>query len=346
MRLARSIYTEDGKLLLSAGQLLKNDYINNLHKKGFTSLYIGEIPSDIELPEVVSEKVRYQATRAVHDSITAIKKTGRFDRKRVIQAVDAIIEELLQEKDLIVNILDLKSTGDYTFRHSVNVCILSLIIGRSMFYYKDKLRELGVGSLLHDIGKSLIPDNILNKKGRLTNEEFEEIKKHSRLGYDLLLPFKNMNLLSRHISYQHHERYDGSGYPRGLEGDSIIEYARIVAIVDCYDAMTSDRVYRTAMMPADAIKEIAHKSKDQYDPKIIKIFLRSVAPYPVGVKVVLNTGQEAIVLKINPKDVVRPVIALLKNHNSISNNGHDILKRIDMLEDESLEIVKASHGSA
>lgn len=343
MRLGKNIYNENGNLLLSAGVLLQENYIKKLKRKGFSAIFVGEIPSDIEIPEIVSEKVRLRAIRTIRDSIGSIKSNGKLDLKRLSRVVDLIVDEILQEKDLIINLLDLRSIGDYTYRHSVNVCILSIIIARSLFYSRDQLKNLGVGAILHDIGKAMISENILNKKDTLTNEEFKEIKKHSRYGYEILGKFKNINLLSKHIAYQHHERVDGSGYPRELTSDDMIEFAKIVSIVDVFDAMTSNRVYRDACLPSEAIKQIAKTDREKFDSKLIKIFMRSIAPYPVGVKVQLNNGLEGIVTKINSEAIDRPVITITEKSN-IGPYDKEYLTdfRLDLCIDDSLEIISST----
>lgn len=335
MRLAKSIYSEAGILLLNAGSVLRFEYLTQLKNKGFASLFIGEVPEDIEVPEVISDFVRMEASRTMREAMISIKHTGGFDAKKLEKIVDMIIDEILAKKDIIVNVMDLKSTGDYTFRHSVNVCILSLMIGRSLLYPHKKMHELGMGALLHDIGKSLISSEVLEKKGRLTDEEFDEIKKHARYGYDILLPFDSLSLLSKHVAYQHHERLNGTGYPRKINTKEIVEYAKVVAIVDCYDAITSDRPYKKKKPPVEAIKELSLPMfKKDFDQKAMRHLVRMVAPYPVGITVELSDGRSAIVTKINPEAIDRPVVTILTETEKKSS------ERVSLLEDETININK------
>ena len=162
----------------------------------------------------------------------------------VRNSVCKMIDELMDVSDTMVNLQDLKSNDQYTFSHSVNVCVLSLITGISMKYGEEKLRELGIGAMLHDVGKTRIPSEILNKPGSLTAEEFDIIKKHTSYGYELLKKSKELSTYASYIALTHHERYDGEGYPLGLRGEELHEFARIVSIADVYDAITSDRVYK------------------------------------------------------------------------------------------------------
>lgn len=336
MRLAKSLYSVNGTLLLNSGAVLKQEYIEQLKNKGFNALFIGVAPEDIEVPEVVSETVRMEASCALRESMISIQNSGSFNQQRLEKIVDMIIEEILTKKDIIVNVIDLKSINDYTFRHSVNVCILSLMLGRSLLYSQKKMHELGMGALLHDIGKSLIPAEILDKKDALTNEEFEEIKKHARYGYEILVPFESMNLLSKHVAYQHHERVSGTGYPRKLINSDIVEYAKVAAVADCYDAMTSDRPYKVRTSPKEALKELNLPNfKDGFDQKSMRHLVKMIAPYPVGTKVTLTDGQSAIITKINAEAIDRPLVTIISGDNKIPAEG---ATRLNLLEDETVDI--------
>ncbi len=178
--------------------------------------------------------------------------------------------------------------------YSVNTTVLSLIIGIGRNYSTDQLLELGMVVLMHDIGKLKVPEKILNKTDPLTKEEFEEIKKHAMYGYEMLRLNQDISLLSAHVALQHQEKYDGSGYPRGLKGKEIHEYARIATISDVYEALTSVRVYRGAMEPYKAYEFITVNSGSHFDPEFVKAFCKNVAVYPNGTGVVLSYGCAAM----------------------------------------------------
>lgn len=185
--LAKTIITIDGKVLLASGMELTEEYIRKLQANGISEIYIeDEISKDIHVPEVVREEIVNEAKQMVKVMMTKPSIKTSIDGRQVMEIVDKIISSILANKDIIANLCDIRSVDDYTFSHSVNVCILSLIIGIGLGYNGDKLRELGVGSILHDIGKVMVPNHILKKPYQLTSEEFEEIKKHAYYGYEIL----------------------------------------------------------------------------------------------------------------------------------------------------------------
>ena len=186
-----------------------------------------------------------------------------------------------------------------------------------MGWANSKLMELGMGVMLHDVGKIKIPENILNKKGKLTPEEYEIIKKHSKFGFEILRRTHDLSLLSAHIAFQHQERWDGSGYPRGLKETQIHEYGRIAAIADVYDALTSKRIYRTAKQPYEAYEYMVAKSGSEFEPSLInKVFKRCIAPYPTGTGVRLSNGQRGNIVRQNPEFPTRPFVRITHQRES------------------------------
>ena len=155
--------------------------------------------------------------------------------------VDQIIDELLADLSVLVNLTDIRTFDDYTFASLSNVSVLAIMTGITMGYNDLQLKELGVGAILHDLGKIRIDKSILSKTGELSKEEYEEVKRHPVYGFEILRQYQDVSLLSANVAFQHHERWDGSGYPRGLSGENILEYARIVAACDVYDALLADR---------------------------------------------------------------------------------------------------------
>ena len=229
--LAKTIITIDGKVLLASGMELTEEYIRKLQANGISEIYIeDEISKDIHVPEVVREEIVNEAKQMVKVMMTKPSIKTSIDGRQVMEIVDKIISSILANKDIIANLCDIRSVDDYTFSHSVNVCILSLIIGIGLGYNGDKLRELGVGSILHDIGKVMVPNHILKKPYQLTSEEFEEIKKHAYYGYEILKNTNGISMVASYIALGHHERIDGSGYPYQLKEENIHKAARIVAV--------------------------------------------------------------------------------------------------------------------
>ncbi|HAA24811.1 MAG TPA: HD-GYP domain-containing protein [Ruminiclostridium sp.] len=310
--LAKTIMSLDGKVLLAAGMEITEEYKRKLQANRISEIYIeDEISKDIQVPEVVREEIVYEAKQMVKAMMTKPSVKTSIDGRKVMEIVDKIISSILANKDIIANLCDIRSVDDYTFSHSVNVCILSLIIGIGLGYSGDRLRELGVGSILHDIGKVMVPNDILKKPYQLTSEEFEEIKKHTYYGYEILKNTSGISMTASYIALEHHERIDGSGYPYQLKDDNIHKAARIVAVSDVYDALTSDRIYRKKLMPHEVIDYITSLGSHHFDQEVVDVFIRFIAYYPVGMGVILNTGERGIVKEYNKKYPVRPVVRVV-----------------------------------
>jgi HD-GYP domain-containing protein (c-di-GMP phosphodiesterase class II) len=226
-----------------------------------------------------------------------------------------LVDELRRNQGLLVNFIDMRTRGDYLFSHSVNVCILSIMTGIGLEYDELKLRDLGIGALMHDIGKLEISSDILNKTGRLSQEEVEEIKKHPIYGFETLRRNPDISLMSAHCAFQHHERYDGSGYPRGLTGNGIHEFAHIVAIADVYDALTSDVSYRSAVPVYEALAIILKATGTLFDERLVTCFMENIAVYPIGTVVRLNTNQIGVIVDISRENKTKPVIRIITNEH-------------------------------
>jgi len=300
MIVAQAIYAADGNILINKDVVLKASYIIRLKELGVPAVYIHDKRlGDLQVEDVVSEQTRLSSLNAVKElfeqtrrgsQITILTGADRFKR-----VVSNIIEDLLGHKELMINLTDIRALDDYTFAHSVNVCILAVVTGLTLGYNRTDLVNLGMGALLHDIGKTAVPLDILNKPGKLTPEEFELVCRHPQLGFDILRMCKDVAMLSAKVALQHHERYNGSGYPKGLKRSQVHEFARITGIVDVYDALTADRVYRRAYPPNEAFEMLAGSGNFTHDYRLVKAFLANVAIYPVGTIVKLNSGDVGVV---------------------------------------------------
>jgi len=330
MQVAKSIYKADGMPLLRAGTLLTDGYIRRLMDLGISAVYIyDEYTADLDITDVICESTRVEAVAKLRKVMDAAR-LGQGINLNIVretkEIVNKIIDDLLVNKDILVNLNDIRVVDDYTFGHSVNVSVLSLIVGIAMGYNQLQLRDLGVGALLHDVGKTQINEKILKKPTSLQAEEFEEIKKHTWYGYEILRNCDNISLLSSHIALQHHEGYNGNGYPRNLHGTEIHEYARIVSVVDIYDALTSDRVYRKAILPYYAIELLQTLKGDKLDPQIVDLFLRHIPPYPLGSKVKLSTGEFGFVIDLNKNSITRPVVRIFQDTKKGIYHEIDLVK--------------------
>ena len=314
VRLAKAIFSSEGNILLASGTELKESYIDRLKAHNITEVYLDDdISRDIIVEDIVCEQTRHEAKALVKNLMNNYKVSCAIDVDKVKDIVNNIIEELLSSRDILVNLSEIRSVDDYTFEHSVNVCILSLIIGIGLEYSLARLRDLGIGALLHDIGKLRIPEEILKKPSQLTVEEFEEIKKHTLYGYEILKNNSNVSMISAFIAFSHHERCDGSGYPLQVKDNDIHHCARIVAVADVYDALTSDRVYRSKMRPHEVFEYITSLRHHHFDQDVTNSFLKYITMYPVGSGVVLSSKESGIVVRVNKKIPTRPVVRIIYN---------------------------------
>ena len=220
MKVGRTIYSTEGRPLLVSGMVLNENYIQRLRDYGIGSIIIkDDMFEEIEEPpDIISEQTRLESVKTVREVFRNFETKKRIDLKTVQETVNNLIDEVLSNRDLLMNFSDIRSYDDYTFCHSVQVCVLSIITGLSMGLDQLKLKELGAGALIHDIGKTRLDKELLNKPGQLTPEEYNEIKRHSETGFEILRANREMSLLSAHIAFQHHERWDGQGYPRACAG--------------------------------------------------------------------------------------------------------------------------------
>ncbi|SFR13018.1 HD-GYP domain-containing protein [Desulfoscipio geothermicus] len=313
MKIGISVFNANGQILLIAGTILTEKFIKRLAKLNVPAVYIddGFLP-DIEIDDVVTEKTRTQAIQVTKKLFQDFHFTRTLTGLEKIQdVISTIIDDLLNNHTIMLNLVDIRSTDEYTFGHSVNTCILSLITAIHMGFNHNILRRLAMGAIMHDLGKILVPSEILNKPGRLTAEEFEVIKKHSESGYKVLTRKRNFYTISALVALQHHERYDGSGYPNGLTGDEIHQFSAIVGLVDMYDALTADRVYRKAYSAYEAYEMISALGDYMFDFQVVESFLHHIAAYPVGTLVELNTGEIAAVVDNRPGFSMRPKIRVL-----------------------------------
>ena len=253
-------------------------------------------------------------TRKYVDEMLADARAGEIiNTNKAKLLVAELANNIVENLDASMWLTQLKSRDEYTAIHSLNVCVLSLTFGRALGLPIEELNEIGLGALLHDIGKMRIPLSILNKPGKLTKDEFEIMKSHPGIGYELIRNDKNLSPDVLSIVRNHHERLSGQGYPDKLTEENITFYTKIVSITDVYDAITSDRVYHDGMTPHDALKSLYEWMPDNYDTNLIQKFIRTIGIYPVGSAVELSTGHIGIVVKLNESHRLKPVVMIIMN---------------------------------
>lgn len=312
MKLAKPLYTADGKILLNAGLEMKERYIERLRDLDVTYIYIeDELTADIDVPDVVSDQSRLEAVATAKQIMETVKTGRKVDAGPAKKIANNLVDELCRNAGTLVNFIDMRTKTDYVFSHSVNVCILAVMTGINLGFDELRLRDLGVGALLHDVGKTLVPPEIVNKTDRLTLSELAEIRKHTEYGFEILRKNPDISLMSAHCAFQHHERYDGSGYPRALVGSDIHQFAHIVALADVYDALTSDVTYRKAVPVYEALAIITKAAGTYFDPELVDHFVSNIAPYPIGSVVRLSNNQVGVVVDISHEAKTKPVVRII-----------------------------------
>ncbi len=332
-RLSTDLTVSQNRILLRRGRELSHTIIKKLETLGFQGVYVDDkLSEDIVVSDIISHELKSIA-RAEMQALFYNGENNRHSSVRkqmpsIKSIVHNIVDEVVHNRDIMVNIIDIRAYDDYTYSHSLNVAVLSVVMGTALGLTKKQLYDLAMGALLHDTGKMFVKKEILNKPARLTPEEFEEIKTHSERGYLYLCEQLEIPEHARIVALQHHEQYCGNGYPGGLAKDSIHLYGRICCVADVYDALTSDRPYRKSMLPSDALEYIMSGYNTLFDPMVVEILTKKIAPYPVGTCVRLSTGQVGIVVKNYQETSLRPRIRLIVN-------GEPIDEYIDLSEDMS-----------
>lgn len=259
----------------------------------------------------VAREVQREAHSIVRNYMQDIRAGKNIESKKVKLVVNQMIDSIFRNRDALTSITRIKGYDEYTFVHSINVCILCLTLGRHLNFSREELQQMGIGALLHDVGKMKVPAHILNKPGKVTEEEFAEIKKHTLNTLEVLGKAGEIPDASKQIALQHHERYNGKGYPYGLVGDQISQFGQIAAIVDVYDAITSDRCYKAGIPPHMGIKKIYEWAKSDFNQVLVEKFIQSIGIYPIGTLVQLDTDEVGLVYSINHEKLLRPKVLLI-----------------------------------
>ena len=344
MKIDQSIIDKTGRILIARGTFLDSYLIDGLRRLGINGVYIREGEEEepvVTMDEVVSVQAQKKIERLAVADRTRVKLSESV-KKRVQEGISylysntdaadladttkSIASELLraiEDNDaLAIDIGMLKVSDEYTFKHSVDVATMAMVVARKMGLSQEEVYDIGVAGLLHDIVKSKIPNEVLNKPGRLTDEEFAIMKQHPILGYNILKSNEGLKDSIKYAVLQHHEKINGKGYPMGVDTSVITDFAKILAVVDIYDALVTERPYKEAFSQRDAV-EMLMAMTYELDMDALKGFLGSVILYPVGCIVELSNGEKAKVVENFTDYILRPKVVEIKT-GKVYDLAHDL----------------------
>ncbi len=301
MRPAEDIYDEENVLLLDSSKRLDQSYIDGLRNMGVTGIYIEDyLSKDVVVKNAITTKQRKR-------TVSSLQK---MDIDAGMDEAKDIVSGIVHNDDISLDMKDMRSFDNYTFYHSVNVAVLCTIIGKEYGLNSRELVMLCTSGLFHDLGKTRLDIRVLNKPGKLTQEEFAQIKRHVEYSYEILKARQDIAECVREGALYHHENFDGTGYPRGLKGEQIPLFARIMRVADVYDSLISKRPYKEAFPVNETIEYLLGGCGTLFDESVVSAFLHSVPIYPKGQKVKLTDGREGFIIANNHENVLRPTIRL------------------------------------
>ena len=273
--------------------------------------------SENEFRQALVDSFRvYKDARGWIDTMLEDSRLGKgVDTVKARKLVTQLADEVISNPDALIWLTHLKSRDEYTATHCINVCILALTFGRDLALDDNQLHRLGMGALLHDIGKMQVPDEILNKPGSLTKEEFGIMMQHPSIGHTMLVDDNELDMESLHIVLHHHERLDGGGYPDGISEEEIPLLTRVASIVDVYDAITSDRCYHDGVAPALALENLFKWAAGNFDISLLQEFIKCLGIYPIGSVVRLNTREVGLVVATEAAHRIKPIVLLTTRAN-------------------------------
>lgn len=335
--LGKSILAFDGKILLNQGTILNSSYMNKIKEMGVYYIYV----IDDELEDVeVNDNFLVDLKRSAMNSISNIMKNTLLikDRKEgieVIKTLEDLIQYIAENADINKSLNDIQTHNNQRYVHCVEVCVMSIFLGKTMKLKREQLKELGLAAILHDVGMAKISPKILEKNGGYSPEELLVLREHPHKGYEILKQNTGISETVLKSVLQHHERIDGKGYPKGLLGHQIHKYAKIIAVCDMYDLVTNNDNYKKSFKPYDAYELIIGGSSYIFDEEVVFSFRKTFSVYPLGSCVMLSNGIEGYVVKQNKNFPDRPVLRVTYD----KDKGENIEPyEIDLVEDINVVI--------
>ena len=272
------------------------------------------VPASAEFARAA--KICAQSKRAVTSMFQEARMGKAVDTAGAQKLVEEITDSVSRNPGALISLARLKTADDYTYMHSVAVCALMIALAKQLGLDEEQTRKLGIAGLLHDLGKALMPMEVLNKPGKLTDEEFAIIKTHPEEGYKLLLSSTGADEIALDVVLHHHEKTDGSGYPKRLKDVEISLHAKMGAVCDVYDAITSNRPYKAGWDPAESLRRMAEWANGHFDPTVFQAFVKSLGIYPIGSLVKLKSGRLGLVIEQSPKSLLTPSIKVFYSTRS------------------------------
>lgn len=295
---------------------------------------------------VKAKKSFFSAISVVHNNMNQVKNHNTINIAKTKRVVQNLIDVIIEDESALMEMTALRNFDDYTYVHSVNVCVLSLVLGFNLGLDRKRLSNLGVGSLIHDIGKTKLPVELVNKPDTFDEYDWELMRKHPIYGVKFILKTRNVEETTARAAsaiYEHHIAYDGSGYPDLLKKRIPTLFARIVAICDTYNAMTSGRVYhRKKNLPDEVITNMVNRAGKAFDPMLLKVFINALGIYPVGTVVALSSNQVGIVTKSNPADPENPKVKIVADESGLLQL--DQVKVIDLSKESEINVTRMLDG--
>ncbi|MCS7299686.1 MAG: HD-GYP domain-containing protein [Spirochaetia bacterium] len=352
MVFTRTVFGDNYEIVTEANTPITHKDITSLKKKGVKFVEttgdlkgIVKVDDDISITSSLESESAtlepfYKSILSIVEAVYTTYKTNKeIPQEKVENAVNMILSKVkeIKDKNVFISLIHEAKESKYLFSHITNCTILGVLLGRELEYPEQKLKMLATGLILMDIGMIFIPMSILERETKLTPEEYNKIKTHTVLGYKAVVQENNFSPDVGRVCLEHHERWDGTGYPRKLQKQQISEYARIASIVDTYEAMIRKRVYRDRMMSYEAMKNILAEGSTKFDPDILKVFIRMMSIYPVGSLVMLNNRSIAKVISSDPVSPFRPVVKVVYDEFGTKIDDGEIIR---LSEEQNMYIVK------
>ncbi|MGL4523867.1 MAG: HD-GYP domain-containing protein [Bacilli bacterium] len=346
-KLVVPLYNQYGQILVNSHIPLTHSMITRIKKHGVNRVFVLSDFGNDTLQECFSPEQRQIAVVEIQNTFQTVRKDvqkyvqaeARLSIENLEEVLDHILETVLNDDNFLNVLSEMYVFDEYTFTHSLHCALYTLTIGKQLGLSDEELKQLGFGALLHDIGKMVIPQDIIQKPAHLTDEEYRMIKRHPLFGYSILQTIESVHPAVLRCALEHHERLDGSGYPHGKESHEIHTFSKILAVVDVYDALTSKRVYReNTMLPFEALKIIERDIDTKFDRHVFQLFKQSIVLYPNGTVLRFSDRRRGIVFAQNKVDSSRPIVRIVEENGQIIKMSYIM----DLVKHPNVQIVEVS----